>query len=193
MSTHYILAGGNDRAGQKYWQDLAKAVGQQEKRRVLSCLFARDEDWQTFYKGYIPYFKMAFGEDITVEVADPNLFDEQVKRADIIYLHGGDTRKLKKYLEPYDVKELFKGKIVVGSSAGSQFIGKKYWSCGVRRTGDGRGLIPLNTIVHFDSDFGSDDPRGPIDWAKAKAEFQKEIGDEKITTIPEGEFVEFTV
>lgn len=45
---------------------------------------------------------------------------------------------------------------------------------------DGLGIIPIKFLAHFQSTYGNDDPRGPIDWAKAKGELSQ-CGD---TTLP---------
>jgi hypothetical protein len=54
--------------------------------------------------------------------------------------------------------------------------------------------LPIKFIPHFESDFGSTDPRGPVDWQKAHKDLE-EYGD---TTLPiyalrEGEFKVFEV
>lgn len=194
MATHYILAGGADVKNPDYWDDLHKVMPKNKQLHILSCQFSQaEEEWQERFESFKPFFRQAFGEDMTAELALADSFAEQAKKADVIYLHGGHTDWLKKHLEPYDARQLFKDKIVIGSSAGAQFLSTKYWTCGNRRVGDGMKLTPLNAMVHYNSDYGSDDPRGPIDWKAAKAELQKAIGNKEITLIPEGKFVQFTI
>jgi hypothetical protein len=193
--TTYILAGGNDRASRGYWTDLASAILHDKPLRVLSCMFARPKEiWQETYDGYQSFFKMAFGDDMTSVLAQTDSFVDQIKAADVIYLHGGDTRLLKKLLSQYyNLQQLLEGKIVIGSSAGAQFLSNKYWSCGTRTLGEGSGFTDLNTIVHYNSNYGSDDPRGPIDWQQAEQQLQQMIGAEKVTRLPEGKFVKVTI
>ena len=52
------------------------------------------------------------------------------------------------------------------------------------------GILPIKFIPHYQSDFGRDDPRGPIDWAKAYQELAA-FGDRSlpISAIPEGKFI----
>ena len=56
---------------------------------------------------------IAFGDGMKSELADPVSFADQAGKAEVIYLHGGNMQKLKKYLAPFDVKKVFEGKIVV--------------------------------------------------------------------------------
>ncbi len=191
MTTRYILAGGNDRSTKTYWENLAKVIEHDKPLRVLSCMFAREpERWKDLHQEFNKFFKLAFGEKMTSELADPKYFREQISIADVVYLHGGDTKRLKELLAPFkNLQKMFEGKTVIGSSAGAQFLSRQYWSCGTRKTGTGSGLTPINTIVHYGSDFGSDEPRGPIDWEKAEQALQSVVGNEKVTRLPEGQFV----
>ena len=52
--------------------------------------------------------------------------------------------------------------------------------------------MPIKFIPHYNSNYGVDDPRGPIDWQKAKDELAK-YGDKAlpIYALEEGDFVVF--
>lgn len=194
MKTKYILAGGNDRASSKYWDELSKAIGELTSQRVLSCFFAQPrEDWEAKFDGFDSFFKLAFGDNLIRELAFPEKFIEQVSEADIVYLHGGDDELLAHYMDNYQgLAEMFSGKVIIGSSAGADFLSKQYWTCDWRQARTGSGLTSLNIIVHYGSDYGKDDPRGPIDWADVEASFAKKLApDESITQLPEGTFVVF--
>ena len=71
-------------------------------------------------------------------------------------------------------------------------LAKAAWSADVREVKDCLGILPIKFIAHYDSDFGSDDPQGPIDWEAA----YKELKEHYDTTLPvyalkEGEFEVF--
>jgi len=56
----------------------------------------------------------------------------------------------------------------------------------------GLGILPIRFIAHFNSNYGTSDPRGPIDWNEAYAQLEK-YGDITlpIIALEEGEFVVF--
>lgn len=198
--TTYILAGGADRSNQGYWQNLAKVMPNKKSLRVLSCMFARvspegeREDWQALFDSFAPYFKTAFGDDGVFELADAENLAAQIEQADVIYLHGGQTETLMEVFGQYeDLGQRFAGKIIVGSSAGAQLISKKFWKIDTQKIGTGLGLVDCSIVVHYDSDFGSDDLGQRIDWDKAVSELQDVIGDNIVTKIREGEFAVFEV
>lgn len=190
--TTYILAGGSDLSHPVYWGDLSKALSQRENAKVLSCMFSRDTDrWEELFARFKPHFLKTFGDSADVRLADTKRFKEQAEWADVIYLHGGDLDMLRENLPKAEpLLNLFSGKTVIGSSAGAQLLSTYCWRCSKRRVDTGLGFTPLNVLVHYQSDFGSQDPRGPIDWAKAATELQQAAGDAEITCISEGQFVE---
>lgn len=197
MVTKYILAGGGDyKNTQTFSPRLAAEVRKQITGpvKVLSCLFAEPREvWEAKFAKREPWFRQMFGDDTSVELAFPDVFSEQVSKADVVYLHGGDDALLGHYLDQVkDIRGLFADKIVVGSSAGANWLSSACWTCDWRAVRHGAGLVPLNIIVHYGSDFGEHDPRGPIDWQSAETDFQAvlETG-AQITRLPEGEFVVF--
>ena len=88
----------------------------------------------------------------------------------MVMIMGGDDTLLQHWLKQFDVPKIWEGKIIATSSAGSNALVKHFWTCDWRECKDGLGILPIRFIPHFDSDFGSDDPRGPIDWKKALKE-----------------------
>lgn len=192
MATKFILAGGNDRASETYWLDLKSALGTLQNSQVLSCFFAQSEDvWEEKFSGFKKFFDIAFGADAKYELASFVNFSDQVKAADIIYLHGGDTNPLfEGMLLLEHPEEDFRNKIVIGSSAGAHYLSDNFWSCGRRGYGKGAGLTPLNVLVHYGSNYGSDEPAGPIDWVAAETDLRGHLdAGAQVTRIPEGEFV----
>lgn len=194
MKTKYILAGGNDRGSVEYWAKLAAEINNSNPVHVLSCFFSQPrENWESKYPAYNEVFMKAFGKLVTRELAFPHDFRGRVKNADIIYLHGGDDTLLVHYLDGFnDLKDMFAGKTVIGSSAGADYLSRNYWTCDWRDTFSGSGLTPLNIIPHYGSDYGKDDPRGPIDWEAAHRAFKETIGSgQEVVCLREGEFVVF--
>lgn len=199
MSTHYILVGGNDRASKRYWLNLQKAINAPKGAKILSCLFAKPrEDWENrYYTFWKPLLTAAF-EDSTCEMAKPDTFRKQVAEADIIYIHGGDDALLATYLDKFeDLAEMFEGKVVIGSSAGADYIADHYWGYDWREVRKGRGLVDADVITHFGADTAPTpplvDPRESVDWEKAKEALENAVKGQKVTTIREGEFVEYKV
>jgi peptidase E len=194
--TKYVLNSGGlknqPERSKKYLAEIVKGLG--DKPNILVCLFAQPrEDWETkFQQYYDGFFKMMpDGVKADFSLAAPDTFEDQVAISDIIYFHGGDDHLLKYWMSKFDIPRLWEGKVVAGSSAGSDFLCKSHWSCDWRQCLDGLGILPVKFLPHFNSDFGNDDPiRGPIDWEKAK----KELEDYKDKSLPvyaleEGEFV----
>ena len=154
--TKYILNSGGlskypDKA-EKFNKEIAKGLG--NTPRILFCHFASPrENWeakfqefsnrflQSMYDGIIPEFELAF----------PDKFEEQVKNADAIVIHGGDDNLLLSYLKNYDLPTIWKNKVVAGSSAGSDALVKYFWTCDWRQIKEGLGILPIKFIPHFKS------------------------------------------
>ena len=194
MATRYFLVGGRDHV-----VDDGKALfgaimeGFAKPIHILSCCFAEPpETWPEKYERKAKqFFNRNLGNRMTCELAKLDTFAEQVTRADVIYLHGGTTQLLVEQMHKVpDVDKLFAGKTVVGSSAGGCYLAKKYWAPGARKVGNGSGALSIGFIPHYNSDYGSDDPRGPIDWANAKAELETASGGLMVHCLREGEFLE---
>lgn len=192
--TKYVLNSGGMRGkpelSRQFFGEGLEGLG--EKPKVLLCYFASlREDWEGKYQrdtenisslvpsGVAPAFEMAL----------PDSFNEQVKNADAIHIHGGDDHLLRYWLQPFDIPHIFEGKTVGASSAGSNVLVTHFWTCDWRECGDGLGILPIKFISHYKSDFGANDPRGPIDWDKALEEL-KAYGDTSlpIHALEEGRF-----
>jgi peptidase E len=195
MRTTYILFGGNDsimtdtqRA--KLSRAITKELGG-NKPKVLSVMFAAlREDWEwKFRDRRRPAFERLFGKNYDARLAYPKDFRGDLKWANVVYIHGGDDTLLAHYLDQYqDLAELLAGKVVVGSSAGADYPSKLFWTCDWRELRQGRGLVDASVITHFGSDYGNDDPRGPVDWQAADEELAQAT-DLPIYKLREGEFV----
>lgn len=195
--TKYVLNSGGIKnqpeLKKQFHRELVKTLGDAPK--FLLCNFAQGREyWETKF----PEYSSSIAEDLPKEVtphftlAMPDTFAKQCREVDVIYFHGGDDYLLKYWMGQFSIPELFKSKVVATNSASSNMLSTHYWTCDWRQCGDGFGILPIKFIPHFQSDFGSDDPRGPIDWDKARKELT-EYGDKslQIYALKEGEFKVF--
>jgi hypothetical protein len=193
--TKYIVNSGgikhDPRLKKKYHHEAARGLG--ENPRFLLCNFAQmREDWEAKFPGYSAAIAEDMPKDVqpSFELAMPANFEEQCKHADVIYFHGGDDHLLQYWMKQYDLPTLFRNKVVATSSASSNMLATHYWTCDWRECGDGLAILPIKFIPHYESDFGHDDPRGPIDWQKAYDELAQ-YGDTSlpIHALTEGRFI----
>lgn len=191
--TIFILAGGNDRTTDGYGARLNDEITTHIAHpKILSCFFSLPEpEWPAKYQDWKEWFSIMFGSDLVYDYAKKETFFQQVDTVDVIYLHGGDTQLLFNSLS--DISELkshFKGKMIVGSSAGSNVLSKNYWSSMRAVPGHGLDIVDANIMVHYGSLNHEGKVRMPEDWIKEEAEFQEFIGaGGKITRLPNGEFI----
>lgn len=193
--TKYILNSGNakkdPKLAKKFFGEIVKGLGKNPK--LLICCFAQPrENWEKkfledkknapelFPEGITPLFNLAF----------PSTFEQQIKDSDAVFIHGGDDHLILFWFKKFDIPNIWKGKIIATSSAGSDVLSKNFWTCDWRQNMDGLGILPIKFLPHYKSSYGNDDPRGRIDWEKAYKELQ-EYGDKTlpIHALKEGEYV----
>ena len=126
--TTAILAGGNElNASTDYMTRLAQDIMVRvQQPKILSCNFAKPNPtgrrestaiWMSAFKQHFP--------DSEIIEAKEELFYEQVADADVIYLHGGRTQALFDALPDFARScEAFRGKVVVGGSAGANYLAR---------------------------------------------------------------------
>jgi peptidase E len=191
--TLYILAGGNDRSYDEYGEKLSGVIKPLVKSpiKILSCQFAKDkDDWQTIFESWKPWFHKYLGEDVELRLASEEKFLEQIDWADVIYLHGGHTWKQEAMIKQYtDLEKYFEGKVVIGSSAGANYLSKTYYSPKRDTIGKGSGITQLNTIVHYGAANDGEISLTESEWMDVVERMKSVVGDEEVTLIPEGEFV----
>ena len=197
--TKYILNSGGLRnqpeKATKFFNEIVKDLGNSPK--ILICFFAElPEKWEEKLDRYTKGFLRLSDKAVRpiFELADPEKFVEQISSADVVYILGGDEELLLPHLNKLNLKELFKDKTVATISAGSDALVKSFWTCDRRKCMDGLGLVPIKFVPHYKSNYGSDDPRGPIEWQKAYDEIS-EYGDKTlpIYALEEGEFKIFHI
>jgi hypothetical protein len=197
--TKYVLQSGGIKnqpeLKRKFHQEIVKGLGNTPK--FVLCNFAQGREyWEVKFAGYLNTIleDMPEGVKPTFELALPDMFIEQCKNADVIYFHGGDDFLLKCWLKQFNLKDLFKDKIVGTNSASSDMLAEACWPCDWRACQDGFGILPIKFISHYQSGFGDDDPRGPVGWVKAYSQLEA-YGDSAlpILALKEGEYKVFQV
>ncbi len=173
----YILNSGGARnypeKAKKFFDEISKGLGQ--KPRLLICYFAIPREYweQNFAKDKVDFLNV-FPNDIrpVIEMALPNIFEEQIKNSDIVYMKGGDDHLIQFWLKQFNIPAIFDGKVIVTNSASSNALSKHFWTCDWRQSMDGLGILPIKFFPHYKSTYGDTDLRGPIDWEKGLKELE---------------------
>lgn len=152
--TKYILHGGNAQEpnpeNDKFFSEILK--DSTDNPKILLVHFASDPDKTLINKEEsIAQFEKAKGvKTLELELANEELFIEQVKRNDIIYFGGGTTQRLLDTLKKYsNLKSLFEGKVVAGESAGANALSTFGHSKAASKVFEGLGILPVKTIPHY--------------------------------------------
>lgn len=193
--TKYVLNSGglsnNPDGAQRFFAELLKGLG--DRPKLLMCFFAQPREvWEQKFTSYKESFAQYMPAGVTpdYDIAMPDTFAEQVQRADAIYCHGGDDHLAMYWFDKLSVDKVWKGKVVGTNSATTHALSAFFWTCDWRELKTGLGIVPIKTIAHYQSNYGLDDPRGPIDWEAAKRDLEA-YGDTTLPlyALPEGEFV----
>ena len=193
--TKYILnSGGVSKRPAKavlFFNEIIKDLGKNPK--ILNCLFALPrEDWELRFRNFSDLFNQSIDNEIKpiFDLAFPDKFVEQVKNSDAVILSGGDDHLLSYWLRQYNLPEIWSDKIIATNSASSDVLSGYFWTCDWRQCLDGLGILPIKFLPHYKSEYGVNDPRGPIDWDKAHRELA-EYGDKKlpIHALEDGDFI----
>jgi hypothetical protein len=197
--TKYVLNSGGIKnqpeLKKKFHRELISDRGDTPEFLLVNFAQGR-EYWESKFPAYSNAIAVDLPESVTpsFSLAMPAEFVAQCEQADVIYFHGGDQHMLLYWMQQYDMKKLFKNKVVATNSASSDMLAQSFWTCDWRACMDGFGILPIKFIPHFKSNFGSDDPRGPVDWDKAYQELSV-YGDTSLPVyaLQEGEFKVFEV
>jgi peptidase E len=117
----------------------------------------------------------------------------QVKAFDVLYLHGGHNDLLFDTLSKFGKLDgIFKGKIVVGSSAGANLVAKNFWASSAQKPRKGKAVLDVNIMAHYGATNHAGIQRTSQNWINEEKLFRDFLGnDEKIWHIPEAELVIF--
>jgi len=161
--------------------------------KLAFCIFAQPEtDWEeTSQRNTEMFNSFKNSRSISYKTITKENFAEVSKWADIIYLPGGNPFNLKEQIEACgNIAEAWDGKVVAGSSAGADLFCVAYTYLQDKTMGQGLGWVNATCIPHWRDKF---EDYTQADWDWAEQESLKQYPDLPVLTIPEGEFVEFTV
>lgn len=193
--TKYVLNSGGinnePQRAKKFFAEVVEGLG--NRPRILLCFFAQKrEDWENRFAQDGIRLQAFMPEGVTPvwELAFPETFEKQIMVSDALYIHGGDDHLVQYWLNQFDLKKIWSGKVVATNSASSNALSKYFWTCDWRTSMEGLGILPIKFIPHYYSNFGSEDPRGPIDWDSAYHVLEAFGGANlPIYALREGEFV----
>ena len=185
----YILHGGetgiSNKNNEAFYQEWVKDFKSDFIPTILLVYFSRPlEEWGKLEKQDKERFAKFTNNRLVnfiVTNTDMNIFHEQVKSADVIYVRGGSSEVLMSILFPVKDKllSMLDNKVYAGSSAGVRVL------CGFTRSintdwKEGFGLLPINAFVHY-----SEELLGDLEF------FKKNHPDNKneYLLIPETEFL----
>lgn len=192
--TRYILAGGCDLLYPDYLTQLARVIHSTiEQPHVLSCWFSNSEDdANEKFPEYKEYFLSFFNEGTEFIKASKTNFLDEIERADVVYFHGGHTSLLLTAMQAYgDLKDSFEGKIIIGSSAGVNYISNYGFSPRSAETSHGAGLVDVSTIVHFGSKGFAGMSFDQSFWENAAKKVKANSQSNNVLLLPEGTFAVF--
>ena len=179
--TKYILHGGETKVKNKSNSDFFRELVKSRKKNlvVLLVYFAKPKArWKELVGEDIPRVtRLNKNKKINFIVADEKKFADQAKKAGSIYIRGGKDSLLQRKIKKFNLKKLFQGKTVAGSSAGANQLAKYYFSTDALKIRKGLGILPIKTFCHFKNN------------KKELENLKKYKEDLKIYTIPETKFV----
>lgn len=151
----FILHGGNTSKINIDNDNFFKEFGSELKngRKILLNYFARDEhEWEKLAKEDENRISgLNKNNKIKFEIAKEDIFEKQIKSADVIYFRGGDTYKLLGKLKKIKkIESLFEGKTIIGSSAGACVLGKYFYDNDYNKFDNGLGIIDYKIFCHYD-------------------------------------------
>jgi peptidase E len=118
------------------------------------CFFASGEEDKvnTYNELCSKFTKFSNDKQIEFIFAKLESFIEDIKQAEAIYFHGGNTPTLLKALKSYSNLELlFSQKTVAGSSAGAYMLAKYGTAHTEESVREGLGIVDKKVVCHFQS------------------------------------------
>jgi hypothetical protein len=155
--TTYILHGGfskiRNESNDRLYKTIAESVSE---GGIVLCTYFSVIDVEKIperFEGQKQYLiEQSEGKEFRCELAVKESFLEQVAAADAVILNGGSTNQLLEALRQYpELKTVFEGKMIVGSSAGAYALSAYNYDKSHKRMRDGLGLLEIKTVCHFES------------------------------------------
>ena len=152
--TKYILHGGNTSEpnidNNSFFKEMT--VGFRGKTTILLNYFSRkdDEVTQKFEQDKRRFLRLSKNKYLVFEIAQAETLARQLKKANVMYMRGGTTAWLtEKMSRTSNLKALFKGKVIAGSSAGAYALSKYYWGNDAKKIDKGLGVLNIKTYCHY--------------------------------------------
>lgn len=186
--TKYILGGGGTRQHpeqtKQFFAEMTR--GLPSPITVLCVYFAREQSfWSEVFADDQNNFRLSTPEaefDFVLADSAPKILEDQIRRADIIYMRGGKTRMLIEIMQKIvHLSELWKDKVVAGSSAGAYLLTSYYYGNDSKRLWSGLGILPIKAFCHY-----TDANKKELDALEAYGEPLP------LYRIPEGEYIVLT-
>jgi len=171
--TKFILHGGaankrsagNDRLYAAIAEDLPEGAN------ILLVYFAKPEaQWlEKFEKNKKIFEEVIQTKHFNFELAQKDSFNEQIKKADVIYIHGGKRELLDlEILKIENFKSLIEGKVLAVESAGSNVLAEYYYDNDKNNFFKGAGLLPIKTWCHYGANHKKESPENKNIMEKLK-------------------------
>ena len=155
--TKYILHGGftsvKNKLNETFYEECTK--GLKDSSTVLFIYFAREDKdtLRLFEEDKKKILETTEVKNLNMVIAGKEKFTEQFQATDVVYIRGGDTKKLLETLKQFPrFVEGLDGKIIVGSSAGAYAFATCYHSGSRGGVHKGLGLLPIRIICHYQSE-----------------------------------------
>ena len=160
--TKYILHGGASKKdtddNKKFFRAITTNLPNSATILVV-CYMMEGKNWDEVLEADKKTFsRIAPNKNLNLVLADKqtSAFLNQIKNADAIYMHGGNTHILKEYLDKIpDLENIWKDKVVVGTSAGALVLAKYWYENDDNTYNIGLGIMPFKLFCHY-SDEKSD-------------------------------------
>lgn len=151
--TKYILHGGNSRDintdNDSFFREMT--LGSIGKTLVLLNYFSRkdNEVEECAEQDKKRFLQNSDNKQLDFEIADQDKLADQLQRASIVWMRGGETAKLLEGLrKTSEIEHLFDGKVIGDSSAGVYVLAKYYWENDNDKIGDGLGIFNIKAFCH---------------------------------------------
>lgn len=157
------------------------------------CIFAQPEsEWDETRNWNISMFdKFSRNRKINYQTMNPENFLAISEWADVIYIPGGNPFNLHSKLTGYgDLRKIWDGKVVAGSSAGADLFYEAFTYLQDKSMGKSLGWVKATCIPHWRDNFNNYTKK---DWDWAERECISKYPELPVLCIPEGQSVEFTV
>jgi peptidase E len=159
MTTKFVLHGGFDteksvQENDLFFLEILKNTNNNLK--ILLVYFAKDIDSfpKIIDRNIIQFTKNKGNKFLFFQIAEENLFLDQITQSDIIYFNGGRSKKILEILKKFpDLKLVFKGKVIAGDSAGANILSKYFYSPSSDNVFEGLGILPIKLIPHYREDY----------------------------------------